>query len=91
MYYRNIVNAIAYNQLTTVPNIPDFKLMVGGAEKLSPLPLLIYKDLSIPQAKALIPPPKREEVDLPLQGTTYTVDDFVNNTFWLGTPIDGGL
>lgn len=94
MYYRGIVNQIAYNRLTRVPEIPDFHLMVGAAEAHYPVPVLIYKDVPTEQAKALIRPineMKREEVDLPLQGTTYTTDDFVTNTFYLGAPIDGGL
>lgn len=90
VYYRSIANNIALHRLQRPIATPDYRLMVGEAEKLSPLPLLLYRDVPTKQAKALIPPAKRENVDIPLQGTTYTTDDFVNNTFWLGAPIVGG-
>ena len=91
--YRGILNRIAYNQLTLSPDIPDFKLMVGSAENLNPLPTLIYRDYYGEQAKALIEPMKNlkaEQVDPQLVGITYTPDDFVNNTIFLGDPVAGG-
>ena len=91
MYYRGIMNRIALQQLATVPDIPDYHLMIGSAEQLASVPVLIYQTVVPPEAKALIPPASREEMDTPLNGTTYTTDDFINNTFYLGNPIDGGL
>lgn len=91
--YRNFLNAIAYNRLTTIPDIPDFKLMVGSAENLNPLPTLIYRDYYGEEAKALIEPFKNmpaEKVDPQLVGITYTPDDFVNNTIFLGQATAGG-
>ena len=48
--YRNILNNIAMSQVATVPNIPDFHLMVGSAECLDGLPLLVYENASVPNA-----------------------------------------
>lgn len=48
--YRSVLNAIALSQVATVPNIPDFHLMIGSAECLESLPLLIYKNASVPTA-----------------------------------------
>lgn len=46
--YRGIINNFALNTLTKAPNIPDFHLMVGSAETLAPLPLLIYENAKVP-------------------------------------------
>ena len=91
--YKNVLNAIALSQMPLVPDIPDFHLMVGSAEELAPLPLLIYQQYHNYNIKPLMEPTNnlsKEKVDLPLEGTEYTVDDFVTNTFYLGNPIDGG-
>lgn len=91
--YRQFLNNIAYERLTTKADIPDFKLMVGSAENLTPLPTLIYRDYFGADAKALIEPFKKmpaEKVDPQLVGITYTPDDFVNNTIFLGQATAGG-
>ena len=35
LYYRGIINNIGNSQIKKVPDIPDFKLMVGTAELLT--------------------------------------------------------
>ena len=47
--YRNVIDKFALNTLSKLPNIPDFHLMVGSAECLNSLPLLVYKNASIPK------------------------------------------
>lgn len=90
IYYRGMMNRFALNTLIKNPETPDFHLMVGAAEDLAPMPLMIYKDVTGVEVKPLIPDAKREDVDLSLQGTTYAQSDFPNNIFWLGAAIDGG-
>lgn len=46
--YRGIINNIAKNTLIKAPNIPDFHIMVGSAETLAPLPLLVYEKATVP-------------------------------------------
>ena len=46
--YRGVINRFALNTLTKSPNIPDFHLMVGNAETLAPLPLLVYEKAKVP-------------------------------------------
>lgn len=46
--YRGIINNFALNALIKPPNIPDFHLMVGSAETLAPLPLLVYENAKVP-------------------------------------------
>lgn len=46
--YRQIIDRFALNQLLKLPNIPDFHLMIGSAEQLDGLPLLVYENAAIP-------------------------------------------
>lgn len=46
--YKGILNRFALNTLIKNPNIPDFHLMVGSAETLAPLPLLVYEKAKVP-------------------------------------------
>lgn len=46
--YRNMLNRFALQSVIKAPNIPDFHLMVGSAEDLASLPLLIYDSSNVP-------------------------------------------
>ena len=46
--YRNVLNQFALNTLIKPPNIPDYHLMVGTAETLKSLPLLVYENAKVP-------------------------------------------
>ena len=48
--YRQVLNAHALNNINRMPQIPDYHLMVGSAEELAPLPLLLYSTSTVPQA-----------------------------------------
>lgn len=48
--YKQMLNKQALKNITKLPQIPDYHLMVGSAENLSPLPLLLYSSATIPQA-----------------------------------------
>lgn len=46
--YKSMLNQFALNTLSKLPNIPDYHLMVGSAERLDSLPLLVYKNAKVP-------------------------------------------
>jgi hypothetical protein len=46
--YRNVIDRFALNTLQKLPDIPDFHLMVGSAESLNSLPLLVYENAKVP-------------------------------------------
>lgn len=93
LYYRGIIDNIGLNVRRKNPEIPDFHLMVGTAENLASVPLLLYNDFNTYIPKPLqenIEMMKNEDVRQKLNGESYTIDDFVNNTFFLGNVVDGG-
>ena len=47
--YRQVLDKFGLQSLVKQPNIPDFHLMVGSAENISPLPLIIVNDYKIPK------------------------------------------
>lgn len=47
--YRNIINAFGLKAMIKNPQIPDYHLMVGSAEELGSLPLLVYTNTSVPK------------------------------------------
>ena len=47
--YRQIIDGFGLQSLIKQPNIPDFHLMVGSAENISPLPLVIVNTYKIPK------------------------------------------
>ena len=46
---RQRFDKFALNALTKAPNIPDYHLMVGCAEDLTSVPLMVYKNASVPK------------------------------------------
>lgn len=88
--YKKVLNAHACNVLFKKPSIPDFRCMVGSAECLAPLPVLIqpwtpdvkqpvtddYKNLSAEKVSGL-----GEE---PLSNS-----DFPNSGMWMGRATGG--
>lgn len=47
--YREILDQFGLKSLIKKPNIPDFHLMVGSAECIEPLPLVIMNTYKIPK------------------------------------------
>lgn len=94
MSYRDNINNIAYNQLTTVPHIPDAKLMVGYAELLHSIPVLLFTDYYAPYIQSN---PSRipldyiaiENANPDLQGEKYNLDMFDTESFYLGSTFMG--
>lgn len=46
--YRQVIDRQALNVLVKNPNIPDYHLMVGSAERLDGMPLMVYESSTIP-------------------------------------------
>lgn len=49
MGYRSIIDGIALSQIQRVPDIPDYHLMIGSAEDLSPQPVTVYTNAKVPK------------------------------------------
>lgn len=92
LWYNQICNGIAFQQLSKPCQIPDFHLMVGTAEHLASLPVLVFQDYieSIPEPlRRPLTDLKYEEAAQKLESGALTVDDFVGETFFLGDPLGG--
>lgn len=48
MSYRQVIDKQALNVLVKNPNIPDYHLMVGSAERLDGMPLMVYESSTVP-------------------------------------------
>lgn len=46
--YKSFLNSIANLAIKKAPNIPDYHLMVGTAERHESLPVMVYKNSRIP-------------------------------------------
>lgn len=49
MGYRQVIDAFALQSLLQAPEIPDYHLMIGSAEELAPLPLMLYARANVPK------------------------------------------
>lgn len=90
--YRSIINRQALNVLTKIPDVPDFRLMVGNAEELHSLPILVFADYMPANTSAILPKTSEltyEEVQAQLATGKLSIDDFFTNTFPLGNPTEG--
>lgn len=89
--YRNIIDRQALNIVSKSPQIPDNKLMVGNAESLHSLPILVFADYMPSQTSAILPNTadlSYEEVQQQLASGQLTIDDFFANVYPLGNPIE---
>ncbi|MBZ4496129.1 hypothetical protein K9763_19515 [Clostridioides difficile] len=89
MDYRAIINNFAYNSLNNTPDIPDLHLMVGCAERLDSIPVLLFTDYFSPavQNKAVVNAidyTPWEKVNPDLQGEKITMEMFPTESFYLG-------
>lgn len=89
--YRQTIDRFALNALIKQPNIPDFHLMVGSAETLDGLPLLVYENANIPKAVV------NSFQDMQGKTTEEIAEAIANNTLevndlnWNVALIGGGL
>lgn len=92
MGYRQVMEAIALNQLTRPVQVPDYRLMAGTAEELSSQPIVAYIDFMPKSDYNMLPDPNLsyEDVQDKLASGQLTVDDFFANTYQLGSPLEKG-
>lgn len=87
--YRGIINGIALNTLIKNPNIPDFHLMVGSAETLAPLPLLVYENARVPaevvQTMNMVSDKSSEEIEQAIANNQLEVNDLNWNIALIGS------
>ena len=92
MAYQNIINKIAFGVLNKKPQIPDYHLMVGTAEVLGEVPLLVPQGkIPVEVAKALETMSKadNETIVSAIQNNTLEINDFNGNTAIIGSVIGG--
>ena len=87
--YRQVIDRFALNQLIKNPIIPDFHLMVGSAEILDSLPLLVYEHASIPSEIAgnmkITEEKTNEEIEQMISNNELEVNDLNWNLALLGS------
>lgn len=92
MEYRKVLNSIALNVLLHDADIPDYHLMVGTAEELAPLPLLIPqhkipKDVASNLSK--LNTLSNDQITNAINDNMLEINDFNGNTALLAQLIGG--
>ena len=91
MSYMQVLNGIAMSQLAVSPNIPDFHLMVGSAECLEPLPILVYENASVPnevvENMKTVNNMTNEQIEKAIENNQLEVNDMNWNLATLGSGI----
>ena len=94
MEYRQVLDNIALSVISRVPDIPDYHLMVGTAEELSPLPVLIPQH-EIPKEVAnslkKLDDLDNETVTKMIDEQTLEINDYNGNTALLAGMIVGAV
>lgn len=88
MAYRQNLDRFALQSVNKMPNIPDYHLMVGSAEDLGSLPLLIYKNASVPKEIAeniqTMQNLNSDDIAEAIANNTLEVNDLNGNMAFLG-------
>lgn len=90
--YRQVLNAFALKNLAKMPSIPDYHLMMGAAEELAPVPLLLYESTLVSpeviKGMQIAENVSNGDIESAIANGTLEVNDFNINIATLG--IDGG-
>ena len=92
--YRNIINAIALRQIIKPVEIPDYHLMVGTAEELAPLPVLIPQHevpKEVAQSLTKLNDLDNDTVAKLVDEQSLEINDFNGNTALLAGMIGGAV
>lgn len=90
--YRQVLDSFALHTLMKNPDIPDYHLMVGSAEMMDSLPVMIYQDFVPAQYAPLVREMKdlsTEQIQEGFDSGQLTIDDFIDTTFFLGDALGG--
>jgi len=92
MEYRKVVNGIALNVLLKNPDMPDFHLMVGNAEHLDGVNLMINQT-KIPKKVAdsleKVNTLSNEKIEESVANNMLEINDYSSNNAILGSMIGG--
>ena len=91
--YRSIIDAIAYNQLPTTPEIPDEALAIGNDEVMNSLPVFVPTKYVPVQQRLFIPTGADVSFeDMALDGTGAGVSDadFMDTGYFFGDWVNRG-
>lgn len=90
--YRSILNGIALNVLIKPPEIPDYHLMVGTAEHLDGIPLLISQTkipTKVAESLEKVTTLSNDSIEQAIADNTLEINDFNGNTAILAGVIGG--
>ena len=91
--YKQVLNAHALITLHKNPSIPDFHLMVGSAEDLAPLPVLLYKETlvspEIVKNMTQFDELSNEDIEKAIADNIIEVNDINLNIATLGSALGG--
>lgn len=93
MSYRQVLDTHGMGALIKPPQIPDYHLMIGSAERLDGMPLMVYTDYTVPkqvvsgweQYKEMT----QEDIEQKINDNTLEVNDFNMNLYYLGGGLGG--
>lgn len=87
MEYRRLLNMQGLRALAVPCQIPDYRLMIGNAEDLSPQPIMVFTDFMPQQVAQALPDVtdmSYEDIQQDLASGKLTIDDFFTNVYPLG-------
>lgn len=85
--YRSIIDAFAYNQLATVPDVPDAALAIGNDEVMNSLPVFVPTKYVPVQQRLFIPTGADvpfEDMALDGTGAGVSAADFMDTGAFFG-------
>ena len=92
MTYRQNINRQAYNVINKLPDMPDYHLMIGDAEELNTVPVLIAKTY-VPKyavkTQADISTATDDEIAYMLENNIIEVNDLNANVMSIGEGLGG--
>ena len=94
MEYRQMLDNIALSVLNRSPDIPDYHLMVGSAEELSPLPVLIPQHeipKEVAQSLTQLNELDNDMIEKLIDEQSLEINDFNGNTALLAGMIGGAV
>lgn len=91
--YRKVLDHIALGVLYKSPDIPDYHLMIGTAERHSELPLLIYQQTAVPSllvnSMVELSQESSDDIALAIENNTLEVNDMNLSVLMIGNGLGG--
>ena len=92
MTYKQNINRQAYNVINKLPDMPDYHLMIGDAEELKTVPVLVAKTY-VPKyavkTQADISTATDDEISFMLENNIIEVNDLNANVMSIGEGLGG--